>query len=252
MRTPEGLIQAAVPEAASSTTRTSQAEVAASALPSLCKRFGDSQTMRRTPQPALTQSKLTSMSQVRGGPESGGPADAGPTTAPKAVTLDTIEMDTSDSSSSATVASVVAGGATGGSAPVRADFLLKALKENSEHLIKSFNVSLSALSMRIDDNAARIASNSTAIASQAVNAESQQVEIRNLSDSVSRLERTKPDTGAPIEQRAALGPGYLLARRSVRLWPIQGDSEDALWEAVGDFLHEGLAMREDEIGQDDI
>lgn len=69
---------------------------------------------------------------------------------------------------------------------------------------------------------------------------------------MSRLERTKPDAGTQLKQRATLGAGYLLARRSIRIWPINGDSEDSLWEGVGEFLHEVLAMQEDKVGQEDI
>ena len=254
MLTPEGLIQAAVPDATLGAPRASHTEVASSASPSFCKRGKVNYTMKRTPQPALTQSKLTSMLQVRGGSDNGGHADAGPPAAPRAVTLDAIEMDTSDSSGLATAAATTAAavGMTGGNAPITADFLLKALKENSEHLMKSFNASLGALSAKIDDNSAKIALNSTAIASQAGNAENQQVEIKNLSERVARLEKMKPVAVAAVEQRATLSSGYLLARRSLRLWPIQGDSENALWEAVGEFLHEVLGMSREDIGQEDI
>ena len=44
----------------------------------------------------------------------------------------------------------------------------------------------------------------------------------------------------------------MLARRSVRMWPISGDDEDALWEGVGDFLHDTLAIRSDDVSQNDI
>ena len=143
-------------------------------------------------------------------------------------------------------------GATTGSTPVTADFLLKILKENSEHLIKSFNARWTALSTRIDGNAAQIVANTSAIADNAASMESQANEIRSLTYRVARLERAGPDVEAPTEPRATLGAGYLVARRSIRLWPIQGDTEDSVWEGISDFLHEILAMREDEIGQEDI
>lgn len=43
-----------------------------------------------------------------------------------------------------------------------------------------------------------------------------------------------------------------MARRSVRLWPILGNSDEELWEGVGEFLHEILAIQEDDLGQADI
>ena len=208
--------------------------------------------MKRTPEPTLTQSKLTSMFQGRSGPETGGPSDSGPPAAPRMVTLDIIEMDTYASSNSSSATTVAMSVATTGSTPVTADFLLKALKEKSEHLIKSFNANLTALSTRIDGNAAQIVANTSAIADNAAGVESHTNEIRSLTDRIARLERAGHDVEAPTEQRATLEAGYLAARRSIRLWPIQGDTEDSVWEGVGDFLHEILSMREDEIGQEDI
>lgn len=44
----------------------------------------------------------------------------------------------------------------------------------------------------------------------------------------------------------------MLARRSLGLWPIEGDNENTWWEGVGDFLRDTLAIRMDDVGQDDI
>ena len=207
--------------------------------------------MKRTPQPALTQSKLTSMFQGRGTSEAGAPQESGPPAAPRMVTLDTIEMDTSTSSNSSS-ATAIGPASTVGSTPITADFLLKALKENSDHLMKSFNASLTALSTRIEGNTMQIASNTGAIADNAAGLDNHTRIIRNLTDRVAKLEKEGQATGTPDEQRATLSPSYQAARRSLRLWPIQGDTEDAIWQGVGDFLHETLAMGEDDIGQEDI
>ena len=206
--------------------------------------------MKRTPQPTLTQSKLTSMIQPRSSAESGSQDDSG-RAAPRAVSLDVVEMDTS-SAIPATAPNAGAAIPLTGAAMVTTDFLLKALKENSDHLIKSFNASLGALSVRIDDNASRITSNSTAIASQAAVSVTQQAELESLNNRVLQLERGKPDLGMPLDRKASLGPGYMRARRSVRLWPIHGDNDDELWPGVGEFLHGALAIPEDLVSQEDI
>ena len=251
MRTPEGLLQANVPSTCSGTLPTPLAEVASSASPLLCKNPGNGHQMKRTPQPTLTQSKLTSMFQGRSTSEAGAPQENGPPAAPRMVTLDTIEMDTSSSSNSSS-ATAVGPAPTASNMPITADFLLKALKENSDHLMKSFNASLSALSTRIEENTMQIASNTGAIADNAAGLDNHARIIKNLTDRVAKLENEGQVTGTPTEQRATLSPSYQAARRSIRLWPIQGDTEDAIWQGVGDFLHETLAMGEDEIGQEDI
>ena len=214
--------------------------------------------MKRTPQPTLTQSKLTSMLQAR--------ADG-----PKTVTLEEVEMDTSSSAPEprtsaprlpapepGSLSSAGMVGPASGAAPsaansaVTADFLLRALKENSEHLIKSFNASIAALSSKIDDNTGKISANTAAIAEQAAVSDDHQSQLRSLGDRVARLERAKPEREPMIEHRAPLSDCYVLARRSIRLWPIYGASEDALWEGVGEFIHDVLAVREADVGQEDI
>ena len=52
--------------------------------------------------------------------------------------------------------------------------------------------------------------------------------------------------------RAVLSQEYLLARRSVRLWPVAGTNDQELWGAVGDFLHETLRISTDDMGQEDV
>ena len=49
-----------------------------------------------------------------------------------------------------------------------------------------------------------------------------------------------------------MGPGYLLARKSIRLWPICGALDDNLGGGVGEFLHDTLAINGSDIGQEDI
>ena len=151
-------------------------------------------------------------------------------------------MDTS------TAACAPAGGGTN----VTTDFLLRALRENSELLIKSFNASLGAISQRVGDNTAGIAANAAAISQQQSATERQREEIRKLSDRVKNLETCPAVPLNQPEKRATLGPGYLRARRSIRLWPVHGNSDNDLWGGVGEFLHETLAISDSEIGQEDI
>ena len=132
-----------------------------------------------------------------------------------------------------------------------AEFFLKALKDNSDHFIKSFNASLGALSQRIDDNANKIATNSASITALSATSTTHKTELAHLSDRVAVLECGESAVVVP-DQRAALSPEYLFARRSVRLWPIAGDTDEEIWESVGEFLHETLAIREDDLCQDDI
>ena len=249
MRTPESLSPCAPPSPDVIPTFTDRTEIAGSASPVLQER--KSATMKRTPQPTLTQSKLTSLLQARSGPEVAPSLPVTPgTDAPRVVSLETVEMDTSS-------ATPVSAGSDPvpppGSSMVTTDFLLKALKENTDFLIKSFNSSIGALSTRIEDNATRISNNSEAISRQAATSASQRAELEAVAVRVSALERaeSRPECGQ-VDERATLSMSYLTARRSVRLWPVAGQSDDELWEGVGEFLHGTLAINEGDVCQEDI
>ena len=56
----------------------------------------------------------------------------------------------------------------------------------------------------------------------------------------------------PLPQRAVLSHGFIDARRSVRLWPIEGTNPNQLWENTGGFLHVTLGISETDLCQDDI
>ena len=202
--------------------------------------------MRRTPQPNLTQSKLTSMLHPQGKQTEAGGAT---TYARRMITLDEVEdeMDTATTPDPAPPA-------TGGSAFLTVDLFLKAMKENRDDIISSFNASIGTLSRRIEDNSALISANAAAIKQQSDTAAGHKSDLDKLADRVGRVER---DPGAPrggpiAEKRAVLSRDFMLARRSIRLWPIRGEGEDAMWEEVGDFLHDTLAIRTDDVGQNDI
>ena len=150
--------------------------------------------MKRTPQPTLTQSKLTSLLQVQQGVDPPTNQEAS-TDNRRVVPLEAVEMDTSPAPVAAATGVVPPGtGSPSGSTAMTADFLLKALKENSDHIIKSFKASLNAMSQRIDDNSTRITVNSSAISKQS-----------------SGVEAHQADTWA------ALSPEIIVARRLPRL-----------------------------------
>ena len=183
MKTPEWETQGAgVPTA-------NTALVASSASPALRK---ESQVinMKRTPQPTFTQSKLTSLLQAQ--PKNGAEA---PQSAPavdsrRAISLETLEMDTSPAATTEPMPTTCQPSATTTAAPpMTAEFFLKALKDNSDHIIKSFNHSLEALSQRIDNNAIKIASNTGAIATLSAASESHRAELSDLAGRVATIER---------------------------------------------------------------
>ena len=143
---------------------------------------------------------------------------------------------------------------SGGGAFLTVDLFLKAMKENRDDIISSFNASIGNLSRRIEDNSALIATNAGAIRQQTERAADHRIEIDRLTQRVQRLEKRGdgPSGERAIEKCAVLSQDYMLACRSVRLWPVNGDGEDALWEGVGDFLHDTLAIRSDDVSQNDI
>ena len=201
--------------------------------------------MRRTPQPNLTQSKLTFMLQA----QQSNPPDP-PLDARRTITLDEVEMDTA-----ATPDPAPAQVPPGGGAFLTTDLFLKAMKENRDDIISSFNATIGALSRRIEDNSAMIAANAAAIRNQGAHADGQKSDLLALTERVVRLERDgvrQPPSKPVSEARAVLSPAYSLARRSVRLWPISGNEEGAWWGEVGNFLHDTLAIRTDDICQEDI
>ena len=159
--------------------------------------------MKRTPQPTLTQSKLTSLLQAQ--TRNGGEAPQAPVPgvdARQTISLETLDMDTYPSPAAA---SVPAPGlpAAAAAPPMTAEFFQKALKDNSEHIIKSFNHSLDALSQRIDNNSTRIASNAGSITTLSAASDSQRSELCNLADRVAILERGN-SLPAVHDQRATL------------------------------------------------
>lgn len=140
-----------------------------------------------------------------------------------------------------------------GSAFITTDFLLRALKENTDHIVKYFTTNLGALSQRVDANAARVDDNARAIDRQESDICQQRKELGILTSRIMDLERTRSHRGSSeIPKRAVLSGEYMTALRSLRLWPVAGDSKDELWEAVGNFIHKTLKIDVGDVTQSDI
>lgn len=90
-----------------------------------------------------------------------------------------------------------------------------------------------------------IADTKAAISRQADVAATQGADIGRLKARVKALEQGGSKQGSVVAaKRAVLSNDYLLARRSLRLWPIQGTSADDLWKGVEKFLEDSLASQQ--------
>ena len=88
----------------------------------------------------------------------------------------------------------------------------------------------------------------TEVRQNSLNIAEQKSQMDGLAERISRLEN-----GGPRFNRAELrSPAYLIARRSVRMWPIENTNANTLWKGVGEFLHKALGIPESDIGPDDI
>ena len=234
-------------------------EIQLSASPRLEEKKKTVSSMQRTPQSNLTQTKLTGMGVVQN-PVSRGPGncalpsreagDAIPTAPTKAAGLPPVsesELEPMDESSGGRAAP-----SDTGSRSITAEFLLKALRENKEDIVKSFNANIGALSKRVEDNSAEIATNAANIDKNAEAVKNQTTDIQRLTMRVELLEKAGPSSSKPQLRRARLSEDYLDARRSARLWPIRASNDVDLWGEVGEFLHGRLGIPESQMCQDDI
>ena len=218
--------------------------------------------MRRTPQPTFTQSKLTSlMATSKKAPAPSTDGSQGSTAA--GVVPETERMDTSQNVACIDLVGVPSGGAvaaslpapaSGPAAPVTKDILMSALKENTDFIIKSFASSLGALTQRVESNTNLIAKNATEVDKHECQLKEHRSDIDILTVKVRDLER---NAGArrpcpPAHVRAQLSQEFLRARRSLRLWPVDGQSEEDMWGGVGEFIHDILRVNTEDVGQNDI
>ena len=199
--------------------------------------------MKRTPQANLTQSKLTAMFQTQHKPATVDPEPGAAGAAPTVEQMDT-EMATAPLPAAAKVVKE--------SPPVTADFLLKSLKENTDMIIKSFSLNLDALSKIVEGNATNIAANSEAIARNSKETASQCARIDALEQRMHRMEGGGPQQHVATHTRATLSRDYLDARRSLRLWPVLGGTQDELWDGTLQFVREVLEITEQEVNEVDI
>ena len=241
-------------------TPSSCREEEASASPDLKRGGSKTLNMKRTPQPTLTQSRLTGMLQLQ-------PPTASSTTAAIATpapaqesgepnpkpTTDSSAMDTSEPSNQRGVGAVQGTNAvapTSGTL-VTTDFLLQSLKANTDHIIKSFTASMGAISRRVEDNATRIDGNVSEIKRHEESLIAQKEDIIGIKARLCALERN-PGTTALQKHRATLSADYLRARRAIRLWPIRGRTTNEMWGDVGEFIHDTLRISTDDARQEDI
>ena len=212
--------------------------------------------IQRTPQPTLSQSKLTGsgMLQLQGlpgpsnvhpaalVPENQGPSSALLASVPSQQTANTPTTEQPTSMDTAPPAA---------SNLVTTDFLLRSLKENTDHIIQSFNHSLGLLSQKVDGNTRNITSNADLIKAQSTTTDGIKADVELLHARVRALE----DGGTLSSATSVRHPHsreYLTARRSARLWPVVGSTEEDVWGGVGEFLHETMAIPEEEVCQEDI
>ena len=48
-----------------------------------------------------------------------------------------------------------------------------------------------------------------------------------------------------VTAQKELSDAYLLARKSIRIWPVKGSTNKELWGGAGDFLHSELGIPTD-------
>ena len=226
-----------------------------SASPDLKKGRTDKK-MRRTPQPTLTQSKLTGLFQKRANGDPGteredGGRDGSFSEGDSLTSTETVCSPKHLAMDTASPVRNLSGGATVTGTVVTTDFLLKPLKENTEHLIKTFNVSLGLVAQKVESNTKGIESNCSELEQQSRVADERWSDLQSLTARVSALERGQQAAVEPLS-RAPLSDEYLKARRSIRIWPVKGVTEGDLWGEAGEFLHTQLAMSTNDVGQDDV
>ena len=82
----------------------------------------------------------------------------------------------------------LAGGAATTGTVVTTDFLLKSLKENTEHLIKTFNVSSGLVAQKVESNSKGIDANRSELERQSKIADERWSDLQSLTARVSALE----------------------------------------------------------------
>ena len=137
-----------------------------------------------------------------------------------------------------------------------ADFFRNLIGENTKTVtakIDAMTADIRTLTRSVAVNSGEIGKNTEELKRQAELIEHQKSALDELSARVANLEGNgTAGRPSPPDQLPRKSPEYLRARRSVRIWPIDGSSEDSLWRGTGDFIHSALRISEDDVGQDDI
>ena len=194
----------------------------------------DQHNMKRTPQPNLTQSKLTSMLQ---------PSTA---TAPASATMDVTSIQP-EGSAPAHAAPKLGGPGEA----LTADFFRNLIGENTATITAKLDKvtgDLAQLSGTVDSSKKEIAAVTAEVERHSSELTDQRTLVEELADRVARLE----NGGGLRNKSCTLSPAYLHARRSVRMWPIENANSKTLWKGVGEFLHSALGIPESDIGPEDI
>ena len=78
------------------------------------------------------------------------------------------------------------------------------------------------------------------------------VEIRSIQAELEKIKTSGANyTPVPNPEDPHISR-YNLSRRSIRLWPIKGKTEDEIWLAVGNFIHDTLRVPDHEMDQNKI
>ena len=207
--------------------------------------------MKRTPQHAMSQSRLTANGGNLG-LNTASLAQA-PPDAPGTVGAGTGPMEVAGGTSSAPS---LAG--QGAGEPLTAEFFKNLIGENTKTItgkIDKLTKDLLTLTSSVDANRTEITKNATETHRQGLLLDSQKNALEKLDERLSRLEgggTVSTDTHPAGQRPRPKSHEYLRARRSVRIWPVNRLDEDSLWKGTGEFIHEALHIPVSDVCQDDI
>ena len=230
-----------------------QAELAS---PELKK--GKEDRMKRTPQPNLAQSKLSAtggtLTIQNGTTASGCSASTVPAKTPAAAPQ---LMELGEDGIPHPIRMTLVAGM--GTEPLTADFFINLIGENTRKITERIDKmadDLCSLTRTVEDNSGAVASNSAKLQRQAAIIEEQRSMLSDLGNRVGMREGARGG-GREIEGMSnavtrSKSSGYVKARRSVRLWPVNQESVATMWEGVGQFIGNALGIPDTEVSMEDI
>ena len=133
-----------------------------------------------------------------------------------------------------------------------ADFFRKLIGDNTATITAKLDKvtgDLASLSRTVEASKVEIATVHSEVQQHSLELADQKSQIVSLADRIARLEGGRVNE---VDRPIPLSPAYLLARRSVRMWPIENTNDNTLWQGVGEFLHKALGIPESDIGPDNI